>query len=86
MAVDAVEQRIKDGSASAQELVHYLKLGSSRERLEQARIKQENELLAAKREALAGAADMKVLFEDAIAVMRGYQGQEPITPEDDYDD
>lgn len=34
LAVDLVEQRLLDGTASAQEVTHFLKLGSMREKLE----------------------------------------------------
>lgn len=36
------EKQLLDGSASAQVISHYLKLGSTRERLEQTRIHNEN--------------------------------------------
>jgi len=82
LAVDAVEQRIRGGTASAQELVHYLKLGSSREQLEQERLRQENELLRVKMEAMASSQRVEELYINAIAAMRSYQGQ--LDPE--YDD
>ncbi len=51
-AVTLAEQQLLDGTASAQVITHYLKLGSTRERLEQERIMQENKLAAAKIEQL----------------------------------
>ena len=82
MAVDAVERRIREGTASAQELVHYLKLGSSREQLEQERLRQENELLQVKREQMASAQRSEELYKNALAAMRSYQGH----PDPEYDD
>lgn len=73
-AYDLTEKRIGEGTASAQEVTLFLKLGSSRERLEQERIRHENELLVVKREAMAQAARTEELFAEAIRAMRSYQG------------
>lgn len=76
LAIDEAERRIRSGTATSQELSHFLKLGSTRERLEQERLRQENDLLKAKIQALGDAADMKELYENAIHAMRGYTGQQ----------
>lgn len=73
-AYDLTEKRIKQETASAQEVTLFLKLGSSRERLEQEKIRHENELLQVKREAMAQAARTEELFAEAIRAMRSYQG------------
>jgi hypothetical protein len=39
LAMDLAETQIVDGTASAQVITHYLKLGSSREKLEQERLR-----------------------------------------------
>ena len=74
LAADLVETRLRDGTASAQETTHFLKLGSTRERLEQQRLEQENELLKAKIEALASNKRIEELYENAIESMRVYGG------------
>src|SRR6188474_166936 len=51
-AIDLAERQIQDGTASSQVITHFLKLGSTRERLEQERLKNENSLLKAKVESL----------------------------------
>lgn len=84
-AVDLAERQLEDGTASAQVISHYLKLGSSRERLEQERLTQEVSLMAAKREAMASAARVEELYGAAINAMRAYAGQEPLA-EERYDD
>lgn len=73
---DLTERRIREGTASAQEVTLFLKLGSSRERLEQEKIRHENELLQVKREAIAQQAKTEELFAEAIRAMRSYQGDE----------
>jgi hypothetical protein len=84
-AVDLAEKQIREGTASAQVITHYLKLGSSRERLEQEKIGLENELLVVKREAMASAKRVEEMYAEALGAMRSYQtGEEPLQmPEDD---
>ena len=73
-AMDLVEQRLLDGTASSQETVHFLKLGSSKAVLERDRLMEENKLLRAKTEALKDAKDQKILYEQALKAMRNYAG------------
>ena len=73
-AVDLAERQIAEGKASSQVITHFLKLGTSRERLEQERIKGENALLQAKVESLASAARVEELYKNALSAMRMYQG------------
>lgn len=77
-AVDLADIQLKDGTASAQVITHFLKLGSSREKLEQERLAMEVSLLEAKREAMASAARVEELYSAAIGAMRAYAGQEPL--------
>lgn len=73
LAEDLAARQLREGTASAQVISHYLKLGSSRERLEQERLRYETELLEVKREALAAQAGMEKLYAEAISAMRRYQ-------------
>lgn len=75
LAIDLVEQRLLDGTASSQETTHFLKLASRKAKLETERFALENELIKAKTQALRDQADMKALYADAIAAMRRYSGQ-----------
>lgn len=82
LAIDLVEQRLIDGTASSQETTHFLKLASRRAKLEAERQELENELIRAKTQALRDQADMKTLYAEAIAAMRRYSGN----GRSDYDD
>jgi hypothetical protein len=73
-AVDLAQEQIETGRASAQVITHFLKLGTTREKLEQERLKGENELLKAKVEALASATQTEELYREALKAMRRYQG------------
>lgn len=76
LAVDLAERQLSEGTASSQVISHFLKLGSSREQLEQERLRHENELLKVKKEAIEREAKMEDLFADAIRAMKAYQGEE----------
>lgn len=84
LAVDLAEKRLREGTATSQEVTHFLKLGSTRERLEQERLSRENELLTARVEQLASAKRVEELYAEALKAMRTYAGSEPV--EEDYDD
>ena len=84
LAVDVAEQQLLDGTASAQVITHYLKLGTTRERLEQEKLQRENALLEARVEAIQSAKEIGELYSQALAAMRVYSGQEPEV--DDYAD
>lgn len=75
LAVDLVEQRLLDGTASSQETTHFLKLGSTKNRLEMEKLQEENRLLKAKTEALQSAKRVEELYSEAIKAMRRYSGQ-----------
>lgn len=84
LAVDLAEKQLANGTASAQVLTHFLRLGTVKAKLEVEKIKQENLLLAAKTDALESAKRIEALYADALQAMRGYQGQEEWSePEDD---
>jgi hypothetical protein len=82
LAVDLAERQLREGTASAQVLSHYLKAGSSREYLEKQRLGMEVELMKAKQEQMASVARIEVLYSDAIGAMRAYQGVEPVEAEE----
>lgn len=84
LAHDLAEQQIRQGTASSQVITHFLKLGSTRERLEQQRLEHENELTRVKIESLESQQRIEELYVDAIRAMRNYAGDE--TPMDDADE
>lgn len=85
LAIDLAEKQLVDGTASSQVLTHYLKLGSTREQLEQERLAHENELVRVKVEALESAKKVEELYANALDAMRQYSGQQVVQREDDED-
>ena len=83
LAMDLAEQRLRDGTASAQEITYYLRLGSQRDRLEREMLEAKNELLAAKTEAIKAAERTEELYAEAIKAFRLYGGD---GEEEEYED
>ncbi|UOW93150.1 hypothetical protein SEA_TONYSTARCH_1 [Streptomyces phage TonyStarch] len=82
-AARLAEQQLEDGTASAQVITHFLKLGSTREILEQERLRHENELLKVKRETYESQQRIEELYTNAISAMRAYSGQQPFEQPDE---
>lgn len=82
LAMSLVEQRLIDGTASSQETTHFLKLVSSKTKLENERLAEENKLLRARTEALEKQKQDSINYEEVIRVLRSYNGQ---GDEDEYD-
>lgn len=84
LAVDLVEQRLLDGTASSQETTHFLKLGSTKAKLELEMLNEEKKLLRAKTEALESQKRMDELYAEAIKAMRKYSGHGDDPDDDEY--
>lgn len=76
LAIDLAEKQLSAGTASSQVITHYLKLGSTREKLEQERLHRENQLLDSKVEMMASAKRVEELYAEALNAMRAYAGRE----------
>lgn len=76
LAVDLAEQQMRDGTASSQVISHFLKLGSTKERVEKEILEAKKELMVAKTEALQSAKKVEELYEHAIKAFQTYNGNE----------
>ena len=74
LAIDLVEKRLLDGSASSQETTHFLKLATTKAKLEKEILEKQKELLAAKTESIKSAKRVEELYSKAIKAMQNYQG------------
>lgn len=83
LAVDLVEQRLLNGTASSQETTHFLRLGSSKARYELEKLRLENELTKAKTESLHAQQHADEMFDKAIKAMQKYSGNGGAVEEDD---
>lgn len=78
LAVDLAERQLLEGTASSQVITHYLKLGSTKERLEKEKLIEENKLLRAKTENFQSMKRVEELYAEALNAMRNYAGQEEV--------
>lgn len=82
LAVDLAEQQLREGTASSQVITHYLKLGSTKEKIEKEILEKQKELIEAKTQNLQSARRVEELYANALEAMRNYSG----TPADDDDE
>lgn len=72
LAIDLAEKQLMEGTASAQVITHYLKLATTKERLENEILAEQKELIKAKAESLESAKRIDELYSQAIEAMRSY--------------
>lgn len=83
LAMNLVEERLKNGTATSQETTSIIRWASAKERLEREKLEKENELLKAKAEVLRSAKKTEEKYEAAIAAMKRYSGHGD-REDDDY--
>lgn len=83
LAMDLVEQRLLDGTASSQETTHFLKLASTKNQLEMEQLKQQTELMKAKQMSLEATQRMESLYKEAMEAMKTYSGNGGVVVEYD---
>jgi hypothetical protein len=74
LAMDLVEKRLIEGTASSQETTHFLKIGSTKERLEKEILEKNKDLITAKTEAMKSAKRVEELYSDAMKAFSVYSG------------
>lgn len=74
LAVKLAEKQLKDGTATSQVITHFLKLATTREQLENERLRADLRLSEAKVKHLESQATANELYEEAIKAFRSYSG------------
>jgi len=74
LAVDCAEERLRNGTASSAEIVHFLRLASSKNELEQEKLRHENELLKAKTAAIEAEQKSEEAYRKVLNAIRLYSG------------
>ena len=67
LAVDLAEKQLREGTASSQVITHYLKLGSTKERIEKEILEKQKELIEAKTQNLKSIENSEKLYADALS-------------------
>lgn len=83
LAMDLAEKQLREGTASAQVIAHYLRLGTQKDKLEREMLEEKNKLLAAKTEAIRAAERTEQLYAEAIRAFKDYGSQ---SDEEEYDE
>lgn len=74
LAIDLAEKQLIEGTASSQVITHYLKLGSTKERIEKEILEKQKDLIDAKTQSLHSAQRIEELYVNALNAMRKYSG------------
>lgn len=86
LAMDLAEQQLRDGTASAQVISHFLKMGSPKEQLEREILTLEKDLTRAKTEELHSRQNMEQTYKEALEAMRSYTSSAMGEEVDDVDE
>lgn len=76
LAMDLVEQRLRDGTATSQETTHFLRLATRQSLFEQKLMEKELELKEAKTQQIKSQAQVEALYREALRAMQRYSGQD----------
>lgn len=82
LALDLAEKQLAEGTASSQVITHFLKLGSTKEKIEKEILEEKKKLMRAKTEALESAKRVEELYQKAMDAMKSYTGN---SASEDYD-
>lgn len=74
LAVDLAEKQLAEGTASAMVITHYIKMASSKERLEREKLQKEIDHLKAKTEAYEAGRRSDEKYERALKAFSLYSG------------
>jgi len=84
LAYDLAAKQLEEGTATSQVITHFLKLGTTKEKLENEKLLKENQLLHAKTEAIQSQKKVEELYGKALAAMKSYSGQDNGDDDEDY--
>ena len=76
LAMDLVEERLRNGTASSQETTHFLKLATEKEKTERRIAEKQLELMEAKKQQIQSQARIEELYVNALNAMRKYSGHD----------
>lgn len=74
LAVDLAEKQLREGTASSQVITHFLKLGSTKEKIEKEILERQKDLITAKTEALKATERLEEVYTKAVKAMKTYAG------------
>ena len=85
-ALELVEERMESGEATSAEILHFLKLGSERNRREQEEISYRTELMREKTKAIKSAEEREKKYDTVIDALNRYGSTILASQDEDYSD
>lgn len=85
-ALELVEERMEKGEATSAEILHFLKLGSERNRREQEEISYRTELMREKTKAIKSAEEREKKYDTVIDALNRYGSTILASQDEDYSD
>lgn len=83
MAYDLIEERLKNKTATAQEILYIVRTGSSQTKLEREVLEEQKKLVSAKANAVSSEQESKKVYAEVLDAIQRYKGYEP---DEDYED
>ena len=74
LAIDLAEKQLREGTASSQVITHYLKLGSTKEKLEKELLEKQVALASAKTEVIEAEKKSAEFYQQVLQAMKIYSG------------
>jgi len=85
LAYNLAEERLRNGTASAQEVTHLLKAGQVQNQLAIRELELKNELLIARTTQIGNEETQQQMLKDAMRAFAGYRGED-VPDLEDFDD
>lgn len=85
LAIDYAAKKLLDGTASSQIVTHFLKLATTKEKLENEKLRADLRVADAKIKRMEQQTTSQKLYEEAIKAFKSYSGNVD-EDEDDYDE
>lgn len=75
LAIDLVEKQLIEGTATSQVISHFLRLATTREKLENEKLRSDLRVAEAKINQINMQENISALYNDAIEAMKSYRGE-----------
>lgn len=82
LAVDLAEKQLREGTASSQVITHFLKLGSTKEKVEREILEEQKNLIRAKTKGLQSTDRIEKFYENAMEAFKKYSGNGGVVDEE----
>ncbi len=75
LAINLAEKQLREGTASSAVICHYLKLGTTKEKIEKEILEKQKDLIEAKTQSIQESKKVEELYKEAIDAIKIYSGR-----------